>query len=172
MRSGIELIAEERKRQIEVEGWTKEHDAIHEDESMSYSAACYAIPQNGRNIYAGQGGISNIIRVLWPWEIKWWKPTPNDRIRELQKAGALIAAEIDRIQSKQKTIKAFELEDKTDNICNYCNTSFPDCFARLRFGNHHTGDNIIGCDSYNGNREDVYINEKEYTEDQFNNLYV
>ena len=31
------------------------------------------------------------------WEQKWWKPTPNDRVRELTKAGALIAAEIDRL---------------------------------------------------------------------------
>ena len=47
MKTGIEIIAEERKRQIEVEGW---------------------------------------------------KPTPDDRIKELAKAGALIAAEIDRLQ--------------------------------------------------------------------------
>jgi hypothetical protein len=26
-----------------------------------------------------------------------WKPTPGNRIRELEKAGALIAAEIDRL---------------------------------------------------------------------------
>jgi len=26
-----------------------------------------------------------------------WKPTPDDRVRELVKAGALIAAEIDRL---------------------------------------------------------------------------
>ena len=33
----------------------------------------------------------------WPWNVVWWKPTPDDRIRELAKAGALIAAEIDRL---------------------------------------------------------------------------
>ena len=36
---------------------------------------------------------------IWPWNLIWWKPTPNDRIRELVKAGALIAAEIDRLQA-------------------------------------------------------------------------
>jgi hypothetical protein len=36
--------------------------------------------------------------VAWPWDKGWWKPTPDNRIRELEKAGALIAAEIDRLQ--------------------------------------------------------------------------
>lgn len=33
----------------------------------------------------------------WPWDEMLWKPTPDDRIRELAKAGALIATEIDRL---------------------------------------------------------------------------
>lgn len=33
----------------------------------------------------------------WPWDLKrHWKPTPGDPVRQLVKAGALIAAEIDR----------------------------------------------------------------------------
>ena len=32
----------------------------------------------------------------WPWSDKWWKP--KDKIRDLVRAGALIAAEIDRLQ--------------------------------------------------------------------------
>lgn len=39
----------------------------------------------------------------WPWHPKWWKPTPDDRIRELAKAGALIAAEIDRLQRMERS---------------------------------------------------------------------
>lgn len=105
MKTGVELIAEERKRQIEVEGWTAEHDEKHADESMAYAAACYAIPRGGRNIYAGKGGLFNVLWALWPWEGKWWKPTPENRVRELQKAGALIAAEIDRLQAKQQEEK-------------------------------------------------------------------
>ncbi len=95
--NGVEIIAEERRRQIEVEGWTPEHDAQHTDESIAYAAACYAIPHNGRNIFAGQGGLSDIFHLLWPWAKSWWKPSPDDRIKELAKAGALIAAEIDRL---------------------------------------------------------------------------
>ena len=38
------------------------------------------------------------IPPTWPWDESWFKPTPDDRIRELVKAGALILAEIDRLQ--------------------------------------------------------------------------
>lgn len=90
MKTGAELITEERQRQIEVEGWTPEHDKEHFDDSMAFAAAAYAIPH-----------YSKIDRSdIWPWEQKWWKPTPDNRIRELQKAGALIAAEIDRLQGE------------------------------------------------------------------------
>lgn len=34
----------------------------------------------------------------WPWDAKWWKPS-DDPIKNLVKSGALIAAEIDRLQN-------------------------------------------------------------------------
>lgn len=34
----------------------------------------------------------------WPWDEEWWKPS-LDPIRNLEKAGALIAAEIDRLEA-------------------------------------------------------------------------
>lgn len=93
MATGIELIAKERQRQIEVEGWTAEHDKDHDAEELLDAAICYAkagsegedvdkIPQHNR----------------WPWDREWWKPS-EDRVRNLTKAGALIAAEIDRLQN-------------------------------------------------------------------------
>jgi hypothetical protein len=101
MKTGVEIIAQERQRQIEEEIWSPEHDSTHTDNSLAYAAACYAIPHNGRNIYAGTNGHSNMIRTLWPssWDWHWFKPSPENRIKELAKAGALIAAEIDRIQN-------------------------------------------------------------------------
>lgn len=36
----------------------------------------------------------------WPWHSSWWKPS-DDPIRNLVKAGALIAAEIDRLQRQR-----------------------------------------------------------------------
>ena len=106
MKTGIELITEERQRQIEKEGWTAEHDAEHINEEIAFAAACYVTPSNALN-YKSEGFFGNTgdfkIPELWPWEDSWYKPAPDtkkeSRIRELQKAGALIAAEIDRLNS-------------------------------------------------------------------------
>ena len=92
MKTGIELIAEERARQVSKECWTPEHDDKHVDNELARAAACYALPL--RSFQYPPVGLER----LWPWDWKWWKPTPDDRIRELSKAGALIAAEIDRLQ--------------------------------------------------------------------------
>jgi hypothetical protein len=40
-------------------------------------------------------------RTDWPWNDDDWKPSP-DPIRNLVKAGALIAAEIDRLQGAER----------------------------------------------------------------------
>ena len=101
MKTGAELIAEERQRQIEVEGWTKEHDAEHTNDSLALAAVCYAIPKELRN-YSYCPLRKERVPDLWPWGLECWKPCPKDRIRELVKAGALIAAEIDRLQMENK----------------------------------------------------------------------
>lgn len=82
---GINLIEAERERQIYREGWTKEHDDKHVNNELALAAACYAVP----DVFS-QG--------YWPptWDLNWYKSTT--RIRDLVKAGALIAAEIDRLQ--------------------------------------------------------------------------
>ena len=77
----------ERQRQITAEGWTPEHDDEHSDGEMARAASVYANP----NIWdiLGHGPVS------WPWSPYWYKPT--DRRRDLIKAGALILAEIERL---------------------------------------------------------------------------
>lgn len=97
MKTGIELIAEERQRQIEVEGWTAEHDKEQAIGELALAASCYAMIPELRP--------SELPPSHWPW-VNYWKPSPNDRIRELQKAGALIAAEIDRLQEFLKEERA------------------------------------------------------------------
>lgn len=86
---GVKLIAAERCRQVEVEGYTAEHDAGHSN-ALALAAACYATPDRYRHCLGGPP-------PGWPWEEIYWKPCPDDRVRELIKAGALVAAEIDRI---------------------------------------------------------------------------
>ena len=97
---GAELIAEERNRQIETEGWNSEHDD-HSGGSLGVAGACYALNiESVISTWANEAlkyHYENESKKLWPWKGTWWKPTPEDPIKQLTKAGALIAAEIDRI---------------------------------------------------------------------------
>lgn len=80
--TGASMIADERQRQIEEEGWTPEHDDQHEDLELLYAAEAYMFGDPD----------------AWPWEEDSFKPT--SKIRDLVRAGALIAAEIDRLLRK------------------------------------------------------------------------
>lgn len=109
MKNGIELISAERHRQIEKEGWTKDHDILHKRCELSMVAALYASPV----LLYQKLDQANGIRFIdpWPWLDKWDKRPKNgnllldpvdsvsnkQRIKNLSKVGALIAAEIDRL---------------------------------------------------------------------------
>lgn len=103
--SAIDLIVIERQRQIEQEGRTTEHDDLHKSGELGDAAACYAMSDRKRDRVIWDASIR---RLIWPWHASWWKPTPDDRIRELVKAGALIVAEIERLQ-RSRTIQGEEL---------------------------------------------------------------
>ncbi len=89
--SGIGLIAAERARQIDEEGWTPEHDRQHTGGELAQAAAYYCCRSND---------LARLNEHIWPpeWHSSWAKreglhlPTERD----LVKAGALIAAELDR----------------------------------------------------------------------------
>lgn len=88
----------ERQRQVTTEGWTPEHDDKYEHGQLAGAASCYARHVNSRgwvfhsdpDNYRQEPESTN-----WPWHHDWWKPT-NPR-RDLVKAGALILAEIERL---------------------------------------------------------------------------
>ncbi len=83
-------IARERERQMDAEGWTPEHDDNHSCGELADAAASYAHPAPwGVRPQAGPPP------KLWPWSIAWWKP--KDRRNNLVRAGALIVAEIERL---------------------------------------------------------------------------
>lgn len=108
MKTGIELIAAERERQITAEGWTAAHDDAHEDGDMVSAAIGYLIFSWWKIVGKACGWtrptVDNIIGdQWWPWDSTWWKPSEDDQIRNLVKAGALIAAEIDRLKRKEST---------------------------------------------------------------------
>lgn len=95
-KTGIELIAEERQRQIEVEGWTAENDKLHINGELADAAAYYALTGDIIDYIDAHWGLDMHL-TIWPFDLKWLKRTPDNRVRDLQKAGALIAAEIDRV---------------------------------------------------------------------------
>jgi hypothetical protein len=80
MGEGLSMIGKERIRQIEQKGYSYEHDMEHLPKNFVYAAQAY-LTRNAE---------------LWPWESKYFKPSKN-MVRNLEKAGALIAAAIDRI---------------------------------------------------------------------------
>lgn len=107
MKRGAQIIAAERRRQVEREGWDSSHDDTHDEGEMVQAAICYA--EAGRaaargfkmeHIYGATfGGITEITPPPhWPneWDHDYWKPS-DDAIKNLRRAGALIAAEIDRL---------------------------------------------------------------------------
>lgn len=89
--NGATLIAAERIRQIEDEGYDALHDDCQETKhEMLRAALCYLTSAPGAPE-----------PFDWPWQYKHWKPGP-DRKRMLVKAAALIAAEIDQMERQEK----------------------------------------------------------------------
>lgn len=109
-RAVLDVLAE-RRRQIEVEGWTAEHDDSHADGALERAAACYAwaasLSDEHRDTYAmpSENRVDesdnriwfnvDVMRKLWTWARRWWKPTT--RRQDLVKSCALSLAAIERI---------------------------------------------------------------------------
>jgi len=103
---GCQLIAQERKRQIAKEGWSAQHDdKVNCKGELARAAICYAATS-----YTWSD--PHKLEDIWPYDSEWWKPDHKHTIRNLVKAGALIAAEIDRLQrtSKAQPISLPKLE--------------------------------------------------------------
>lgn len=94
--NGAELIAQERLRQVEVENWTVAHDCEYVEGLLVRAAIAYTKVLTHAEYYAPPDG--NEIPPEWPFDDGWWKPS-SDKVRNLVKAGALLAAEIDRLQA-------------------------------------------------------------------------
>ncbi len=89
-----EDVIDERARQKTVEGWDEKHDDEQEvDGALATAAACYAWAASCHPHHP------DAVPIEWPWDVKWWKP--KDRRRDLVRAGALIIAEIERLDRKE-----------------------------------------------------------------------
>lgn len=93
-RASSDVLAE-RRRQITAEGFTPEHDDALDNAELSTAAACYAL--------AASDPDPDPLDVpgMWPFGVDWYTPSA-DRRRNLVKAGALILAEIDRLDRAEK----------------------------------------------------------------------
>ena len=94
----------ERRRQIEAEGWSLEHDDNHLRGELARAGGTYAL-------HAGENDAASEAMAMmdWPWSPEWWKP--QDFRRDLVRAGALILAEIERFDRlrKRKPAKPIDL---------------------------------------------------------------
>jgi hypothetical protein len=79
-------VLDERKRQQSAEGWTPEHDDLHDTGELAIAAACYCAAVGPSKT----GGTP----IAWPWP-GFWKP--KDRRNNLVRAAALLLAEIERL---------------------------------------------------------------------------
>jgi len=109
---GARRIVLERRRQIQQEGWSLEHDDTLVDNQLAWAAICYAAPERVYTLEQGVTPKDPVISFMDPWpegldpafdKRPSYKRTPSTkkRIRSLEKAGALIAAEIDRLKRHQ-----------------------------------------------------------------------
>ena len=108
----------ERQRQINAEGWAPDHDDEHDGGELAAAGAAYALHAADYLNPHSQGDGGDEAPDCWPWhdaiagrgegqektKPAWWKPgAPR---RNLIKAGALILAEIERLdraeQAKQQ----------------------------------------------------------------------
>jgi hypothetical protein len=91
---GVQAIATERLRQVAVEGWSPEHDDEHIHGEIAAAAAAYTMVSD-------PDGAGDCADEWWPWDSESWKPSV-DPLRNLARAGALIAAEYDRIARQRQ----------------------------------------------------------------------
>ena len=101
-------VLDERAAHYKREGWTSVHDDAHANGELALAAGCYAMFASASDRSRATADLPGSLATpgktisgwgawlqIWPFERSWWKPT--NRRRDLAKAGALIIAEIDRL---------------------------------------------------------------------------
>lgn len=108
----------ERQRQQDAEGWTLDHDDGHELFELSSAACCYAWAASRPSGWRAQAKLNPELAQSavffhdnWPWDLAWWKP--KTRRGDLVRAGALILAEIERLDRRQGRPDDQSHEEKT-----------------------------------------------------------
>lgn len=90
-------------RQREVEGWTPEHDDTeHSQGVLAQAGAAYLLGQHSIFCERWQDGKTVEVsgRLVWPWDVDWWKP--SGLRRDLVKGCALGIAEGEKFDRNRK----------------------------------------------------------------------
>lgn len=82
----LDEIGVERRRQIDDEDWSTEHDDLHDEGELAQAGGCYAL---------SAAGFERACHAYWPWLDS--EPNTKGSRRDLVRAAALIVAEIERI---------------------------------------------------------------------------
>lgn len=118
MKTGIELILQERKEQIEKHGWSLDHDASYADGQLE-KAAIFCQTQANIKLHNINGHLYS--NVKWP---DGWIKSFEDKIRnkpvidQLTVCGAFYIAEYDRTHRYAFLQSAFEVASKIDYLLN------------------------------------------------------
>lgn len=98
--NGVERIGFERYKQVNLKRFTSKHDDEHTGGELISAAIAYAEHAHAQDGEYLDSFVENTycdgVPNKWPWEFASWKPS-QDPTKNLAKAGALIAAEIDRL---------------------------------------------------------------------------
>lgn len=111
----IQKIEAERRRQIEVEGWTLGHDDAHVYGEMMTAAVSYYM--HAMHVKLGCHPI--VLRadgapLGWPWDAAWWKP--KNVARDLERAGALVMAERERLLRRDPNSYVTHCDERFNKI--------------------------------------------------------
>ena len=101
--TGVGKIAMERQRQVIDKGYTLEHDAEHSTVDLLNASDAYNV--YARWLLTGHTEESSreLAMSFWPWDADGFRPDSTDDA--LVKAGALIAAAIDRESGTEYAVK-------------------------------------------------------------------
>jgi hypothetical protein len=91
---GVDLIAAEREKQLDY--YAPDHDDIHTKRELTRAAMAYLYSYLGGNPVSIRNRLMSF--EFWPWDDAGFHPNTDNPIADLTKAGAFIAAEIDRLK--------------------------------------------------------------------------
>ncbi|WP_336948678.1 hypothetical protein [Acinetobacter junii] len=99
----INDVIAERERQINVKGYSTDHDDQYEGNQLPRTASGYVDQVVGRSwVYDDYGPEvyqDDDVPEFWPWDESYWKPkSPRE---DLVRAAAILIAEIERLDRKE-----------------------------------------------------------------------